>query len=473
MKLFLKMVFGIFVMAITVGEVKSSACESCHYEITYYSNQQNAVTILKEDNSIISKKYYAGQEFEIDSVTGTKYFYVYAYGQPVAVFIQEGAGNIVPYFIHTDHLGSVDMITDKDGNIVDSMSFDVWGNRRDRNDWLQKDTSKHLIDKGFTFHSHIDHLNLINMGGRMYDPVVAQFLSPDPYVQMPENSLNFNRYSYALNSPLMYTDPTGEMFLEDHWLYNTQTGRLSRYSNLGGDEFKILTLVAPHENGGLLYIQDFVIEGPQIFAGPVLGGFGVSNVDLWAGVSENLSGRFANYDYSYNMDDLKMRYSLMNGNSRVLQQSILNYEKRGIAEPLTAANYWNLYGQTLGNLLMMQQFLGMAFMVAPYSGAGVGGGGRSFGISSLKTGTNEIFTVDNLISGAGKLSRVGGAKQGFMKGDAQTIFQNLTKGSQQIRGNLYKMSDGTYINMHLSTSTGIPTIDINRGGFIYKIRITP
>ena len=52
--------------------------------------------------------------------------------------------------------------------------------------------------------------NLYNMNGRLYDPVVGRFLSPDNYAQMPDNTQNFNRYSYALNNPLKYTDPDGE-----------------------------------------------------------------------------------------------------------------------------------------------------------------------------------------------------------------------------------------------------------------------
>jgi hypothetical protein len=48
------------------------------------------------------------------------------------------------------------------------------------------------------------------MNGRVYVPALARFLSPDPYVQAPLFSQNFNRYSYALNNPLMYSDPSGE-----------------------------------------------------------------------------------------------------------------------------------------------------------------------------------------------------------------------------------------------------------------------
>jgi hypothetical protein len=48
------------------------------------------------------------------------------------------------------------------------------------------------------------------MNGRLYDAALCRFLSPDPYVQMPDYSQNFNRYSYCFNNPLIYTDPDGE-----------------------------------------------------------------------------------------------------------------------------------------------------------------------------------------------------------------------------------------------------------------------
>ncbi|NLE63239.1 MAG: RHS repeat-associated core domain-containing protein [Bacteroidales bacterium] len=118
--------------------------------------------------------------------------------------------DIKPYPYYSSY--STCLLTDHSGNVVDSMSFDAWGNRRNYNNWHQKDNSVHLIDRGFTMHQHLDSFNLINMEGRMYDPVVAQFLSPDPYVQAPEYTQGLNRYSYCMNSPLMYTDPDGEFW---------------------------------------------------------------------------------------------------------------------------------------------------------------------------------------------------------------------------------------------------------------------
>jgi RHS repeat-associated protein len=96
-------------------------------------------------------------------------------------------------------------------------------------------------DRGFTGHEHLDGFQLINpdalhfialvgsatanfslhsvcenqasagMNGRMYDPVTSHMLAPDNFVQTPDFSQNFNRYSYALNNPLIYTDPSGEI----------------------------------------------------------------------------------------------------------------------------------------------------------------------------------------------------------------------------------------------------------------------
>jgi RHS repeat-associated protein len=182
-------------------------------EIKYYPNKQQAITTLKENGEIISKKYYAGKAYEYESVTNTHYHYVYANGKPVAVFIGQN-NNFTPYLIHTDRLGSIDVLTDINGNVVDAMDFDAWGNRRNRLDWTQKEEGvTHLIDRGFTMHQHLDVFNLINMRGRMYDPVVGMFLSPDPYVQTPDNTQNFNRYAYCMNSPLHYIDPDGEFFV--------------------------------------------------------------------------------------------------------------------------------------------------------------------------------------------------------------------------------------------------------------------
>lgn len=47
------------------------------------------------------------------------------------------------------------------------------------------------------------------MNGRLYDPVLGRMLSPDNYISNAGYTQDYNRYSYAKNNPLLYTDPDG------------------------------------------------------------------------------------------------------------------------------------------------------------------------------------------------------------------------------------------------------------------------
>jgi RHS repeat-associated protein len=70
-----------------------------------------------------------------------------------------------------------------------------------------------LTGRGFTGHEHYPELKIINMNGRLYDPVIGRFFSPDKYVANSSFTQDFNRYSYARNNPLHYTDPSGEIII--------------------------------------------------------------------------------------------------------------------------------------------------------------------------------------------------------------------------------------------------------------------
>ncbi|MEJ5263877.1 MAG: hypothetical protein WHT29_01025 [Bacteroidales bacterium] len=49
-----------------------------------------------------------------------------------------------------------------------------------------------ILSRGFTGHEHLDDFALINMNGRVYDPILGMFLSPDNYVQAPTHSQSFS-----------------------------------------------------------------------------------------------------------------------------------------------------------------------------------------------------------------------------------------------------------------------------------------
>jgi RHS repeat-associated protein len=117
-------------------------------------------------------------------------------------------------YLHDDHLGSLDVITDQTNAVVLRTTFDAWGKRRG-SAWesspsaADKAAIATATRKGYTGHQQIDNLNLVHMNGRVYDPVIARFLSADPIIKNPYHSQAFNRYSYVLNNPLNSTDPTG------------------------------------------------------------------------------------------------------------------------------------------------------------------------------------------------------------------------------------------------------------------------
>ncbi len=74
-----------------------------------------------------------------------------------------------------------------------------------------------FLAKGCTGHEHLPWFGLINMNARLYDPALGRFLSPDPYVQAPDFTQSFNRYSYCINNPLLYFDLTGYAWYNDFW----------------------------------------------------------------------------------------------------------------------------------------------------------------------------------------------------------------------------------------------------------------
>ncbi len=123
------------------------------------------------------------------------------------------------HFLHRDYLGSILMITNRFSQVKEKRHFDAWGNLVKLTDGQGNNVNKFVyLDRGYTGHEHLQGVNLIHMNGRLYDPKLKRFLSVDNFIQDVTNTQNFNRYSYVLNNPLMYTDPSGELIEPSSWL---------------------------------------------------------------------------------------------------------------------------------------------------------------------------------------------------------------------------------------------------------------
>ncbi len=148
-----------------------------------------------------------------------KKYYIYAAGGVVAEHIVSTEHGTQTRYIHKDALGSIDTITDAYASVVDRRSYDAWGKLRQL-PWQGQaalDDPLHITqlaftNKGYTGHEQIAEVDLIHMNGRVYDATLARFISADPHIQDSSLSQNYNRYSYVLNNPLKYTDPSGYFF---------------------------------------------------------------------------------------------------------------------------------------------------------------------------------------------------------------------------------------------------------------------
>jgi RHS repeat-associated protein len=124
------------------------------------------------------------------------------------------SSRVATQYFHTDHLGSLEAITDDAQTVVERFAYDAWGART--NTATSGSASQvPAVQTGFTGHQQLDDLGLIHMIGRVYDPIVGRFVSADPTVQAPGNGQSFNRYTYCMNNPLSLTDPTGYNWFGD------------------------------------------------------------------------------------------------------------------------------------------------------------------------------------------------------------------------------------------------------------------
>ena len=209
----------------------------------YGPDKERWQTTMMRDGEVVKTITFLGDYERVDSGgVQREYWYVAdgvilyretpQIGQPSAV---------TPLYALTDNLSSYVRLYTENGTAVFSAGYDAWGRQTARQialASLPSSLSAFTFHRGYTGHEMLPAFGLINMNaafkreqsdaridsvereqrrpqanGRLYDPAIARFLSPDNYVQLPDNAQNFNRYSYCLNNPLKYTDPSGEIYI--------------------------------------------------------------------------------------------------------------------------------------------------------------------------------------------------------------------------------------------------------------------
>jgi len=108
------------------------------------------------------------------------------------------------YFVHADHIGSSNVLTNESGQRASLFEYKPFGSLA----YAAEDNS-YDTDKRFTGKTYDNSSGLHYYGARYYDSELGRFITADPTIQHPYDPQDFNRYAYCRNNPVKYVDPTG------------------------------------------------------------------------------------------------------------------------------------------------------------------------------------------------------------------------------------------------------------------------
>jgi RHS repeat-associated protein/uncharacterized repeat protein (TIGR01451 family) len=174
--------------------------------ISVTANSQTTQFLYNGDGTLVKKTkpdgsktiYAAGGVYEVDKSSGGSVTRTITY-YPVAGAMRI---NSTMYYTLKDHLGSASVVTNASGTVLGEQRYYPFGETR-------LSTGTIFTDKLFTGQREMTGLGIYHYGARFYSPKLGRFLSADSIVPNPANPQDLNRFSYVLNNPLRYTDPTG------------------------------------------------------------------------------------------------------------------------------------------------------------------------------------------------------------------------------------------------------------------------
>ena len=214
----------------------------------------------------------------------------YLSNKPACYFFKEGL-----YTFRKNLFGDITDIYYGDTRVA-SYKYDAWGNCTVENFPLEGTDEDFLIGNinPFRYRGYYwcEALQMYHLQTRWYDPTIGRFISPDSYEYLdPETIGGLNLYSYCLNNPVMYIDPTGHM---PEWLGNLLIVGIGVLLIAGLAIATIATGGAAAGVAGAIFAG--ALKGALIGAaiGTVAGGaigYAVDGVDgIWTGMAIGFTG---------------------------------------------------------------------------------------------------------------------------------------------------------------------------------------
>ena len=117
--------------------------------------------------------------------------------------------NRILYWYHHDYLGSVDLVTDRNGLAYEFFLYTPWGE-----DMYHYNAGSSSFSSPYRFNGkELDgETRLFYYGARYYDPKTSNWLSVDP---LKGNNPHLTPYNFVSNNPIMRIDPDG---MDDGWV---------------------------------------------------------------------------------------------------------------------------------------------------------------------------------------------------------------------------------------------------------------
>jgi RHS repeat-associated protein len=140
--------------------------------------------------------YFVGSHHEVANGVVTKYYY--AGSQRVAM-----RTNGTLSYLLGDHLGSTSLVTDAAGAVVSETRYKAWGETR----YTSGTTPTKYQYTGQ--YSYTGDFGLMFYQARWYDPALGRFAQADSIIPQGQGVQAWDRFAYANNSPVVYSDPSG------------------------------------------------------------------------------------------------------------------------------------------------------------------------------------------------------------------------------------------------------------------------
>jgi RHS repeat-associated protein len=207
------------------------------WEYTY--DYANRLTQIKKNSTLLEEYVYDGDGKRIQVTKNnetTTYIYsdwnvlyeenttgkaLYIYG-PAGRLAKRTTiqGETCTFYYHNDQLGSTRLVTDQSHNAVTEVSYTPFGESTLRGEESYLYTGKEQDETGLYFY-----------GARYYDPAIGRFITRDPLSGRRNYPQSLNRYTYCVNNPVKFIDPTGLTFS----MCNIDTGVCIRVFEDGRD----------------------------------------------------------------------------------------------------------------------------------------------------------------------------------------------------------------------------------------------